>query len=55
MGVKGYSGKVIKVEYQEAGAAKPRIEITDDKLSYWKVKSTDELLERMALFHIENR
>ena len=54
VGVKGYSGRVVKVENSNSRRDIPVIEITDSKKSYWKVKSVEQLLERMAIFHIEN-
>ena len=54
VGVKGYSGRVVKVENSNSRMDPPIIEITDSKKNYWKVKSVEQLLERMAIFHIEN-
>ncbi|MGC8645692.1 MAG: KEOPS complex subunit Cgi121 [Thermoplasmata archaeon] len=54
VGVKSYSGKVVVVEEDCGDEARPRIDVTDDKKRAWGVRSAEELLERMALFHLEN-
>jgi tRNA threonylcarbamoyladenosine modification (KEOPS) complex Cgi121 subunit len=54
MGVKNYSGKVIKIEFSDSSAVLPAITITASKKEYWGVKMVEELLEKMALFHLEN-
>lgn len=54
VGVKGYSGRVIKVENSDRKQGIPVIEVTEAKKSYWKVRSIEQLLERMAIFHIDN-
>jgi tRNA threonylcarbamoyladenosine modification (KEOPS) complex Cgi121 subunit len=54
VGVKNYSGTVVRVEYSSTPKKKPQIDAGSSKMKYWGVKSVEELLERMALFHIEN-
>ncbi|MGC8562511.1 MAG: KEOPS complex subunit Cgi121 [Thermoplasmata archaeon] len=54
VGVKDYSGPIIKVENSSGRESLPVIEATEAKKRYWNVRSVEELLERMALFHIEN-
>ncbi|MEM0128285.1 MAG: KEOPS complex subunit Cgi121 [Thermoplasmatales archaeon] len=54
LGVKNFSGKVIVVDVVSENGNKPRIEVTDSKKTFWNVSSVEMLLERMALFHLEN-
>jgi len=52
LGVKNYRGKVVVVE--EGSRDKINITISQEKKDFWGVSSGEELLERMALFHLEN-
>lgn len=54
VGVKKYEGKVIRVEFSDRKFSEPEIEETASKREFWNVGSVEELLERMALFHLEN-
>ncbi|MEM0312258.1 MAG: KEOPS complex subunit Cgi121 [Thermoplasmatales archaeon] len=54
LGIKDFSGKVIVVKESKGIKAKPKIEITEEKKRFWGVRSVEELLERMAIFHLEN-
>lgn len=54
VGVKNYSGKVVKVERGKESGRPPRILATQSKRDFWGVRTLEELLERMAIFHIEN-
>ena len=52
LGVKNYRGKVVVVK--EGSRDKINITISQEKKDFWGVSSGEELLERMALFHLEN-
>lgn len=54
VGVKSYPGKVLKVEFSNGPVEAPVINVTPSKLKYWNVVNAEDLLEKMALFHIEN-
>jgi tRNA threonylcarbamoyladenosine modification (KEOPS) complex Cgi121 subunit len=54
IGVKNYSGRVIKIGYLGSSTVLPEISITDSKKTYWGVTTPEEILEKMALFHLEN-
>ncbi len=54
VGVKNYSGKVIKIEFSEEPRDEPKISVAPSKKGYWGVSTIEELLEKMALFHLEN-
>lgn len=54
IGVKDYTGRVVKVEFSEKSVIAPEIAVTPVKWKYWGVKTEEELLERMAIFHLEN-
>ncbi|MEM0138817.1 MAG: KEOPS complex subunit Cgi121 [Thermoplasmatales archaeon] len=54
LGITDFSGKVIVVRESEGIEPKPKIEVTEEKKRYWGVRSVEELLERMAIFHLEN-
>ena len=54
VGVKNYSGTVVKVERSKTSKSLPRIDATTPKKKYWNVSSIEELLELMAIFHLEN-
>lgn len=54
VGVKNYAGRVIEVGYSTGNTRRPKIEASPRKERYWGVRSVQDLLERMAIFHIEN-
>ncbi len=54
IGIKKYSGKIIKVEFSENPGRVPEIDVNSSKKKFWNVGSIEELLEKMALFHIDN-
>lgn len=54
VGVKNFSGKAIRVHYSREGQKVPVIEISNAKIEYWNVSRPEEILERMAIFHLEN-
>jgi tRNA threonylcarbamoyladenosine modification (KEOPS) complex Cgi121 subunit len=54
IGVKNYSGRVIKIGYLGSSTVLPEISITDSKKTYLGVTTPEEILEKMALFHLEN-
>jgi tRNA threonylcarbamoyladenosine modification (KEOPS) complex Cgi121 subunit len=54
VGVKNFSGKVIRVSFSGGKEELPVIEVNGGKMKYWNVRSPVEILEKMALFHIDN-
>ncbi len=54
VGVKGYSGRAVKAQFSDSANSNPAILITEAKLQFWGVQDAAELLERMALFHLDN-
>jgi tRNA threonylcarbamoyladenosine modification (KEOPS) complex Cgi121 subunit len=54
VGVKNYSGTVVKVERGNGQRRTPEISESQEKKNFWGVKSTEELLEKMAVFHVDN-
>ena len=54
VGVKNYSGRVVRVEHSDGRKGIPKIEANQKKKDFWGVNSMEELLEKMAVFHVDN-
>lgn len=54
VGVRNFYGNVLKIYFSDGHAKNPIIDVSEEKKRFWNVGTPEELLERMALFHMDN-